>query len=707
MRIDDLKGRLPDELREAAKRNGIDELTPPQELAVGKGLLGGKSMVIASPTASGKTFVAEMAMITSVIWHEKKAVYVAPMRALVNEKYSDFKRDYPFLKIAMSVGDLDSLDLWLDKYDIIFASTEKLDSLIRHGLPWLDSIGCVVLDEIHMIDDYGRGPTLEILTARLRRECRNAQIIALSATIGNAKEIGDWLGSEVVESGYRPVPLRKGVTLKNSIVYEDGEERMHCDGNELPEIKVAKDTFHRSKQLIIFYSTKRNTEAGAERMREITAALLSESEKKELEKVSETVLHALGKPTAQCEKLARLVKDGIAFHHGGLVNRQRNAVEEAFKSNYIKALCSTTTLAMGVNLPAHTVLVRDTSRYEAGEGSVKMGVNEVTQIFGRAGRPRYDTEGRALIMAKNEGELEDLMKRYITAKLQPVVSKLGVLPTLRTHILAFVASGFLSRLDSIVGFLGETFYGYEYGSTTELKSISRSVLEELEEWKFVEGTEHEVYRATKLGKRVSELYIDPLSAKWMVDALPEARNELGLLYTITNTLEMRPYSRLTEEAEAGFAEYWSRIGAEAGYPESLSYDDPERAFSTALMLRDWANEATESEIVEKYAETPGSLFTKLNNADWLLYSCGELARIIKAGSSSKILELRIRVKYGIKKELLDLVRLEQVGRVRARMMYERGIRKVADLREERARQIVDNLFGKEIGKAILDQAVQD
>ena len=481
---------------------------------------------------------------------------------------------------------------------------------------------------------------------------------------------------------------------------------MHCDGNELPEIKVAKDTFHRGKQLIIFYSTKRNTEAGAERMREITAALLSEGEKKELEAVSEAVLHALGKPTAQCEKLARLVKDGIAFHHGGLVNRQRNAIEEAFKSNYLKALCSTTTLAMGVNLPAHTVLVRDTSRYEAGEGSVKMGVNEVTQIFGRAGRPRYDTEGRALIMAKNEGELEDLMKRYITAKLQPVVSKLGVLPTLRTHILAFVASGFLSRLDSIVGFLGETFYGYEYGSTSELKGISRSVLEELEEWKFVEEAEHGVYSATKLGKRVSELYIDPLSAKWMVDALPEAKNELGLLYTITNTLEMRPYSRLTEEAEAGFAEYWSRIGAEAGYSESLSYDDPERAFSTALMLRDWANEASESEIVEKYAETPGSLFTKLNNADWLLYSCGELARIIKAGSSSRILELRVRVKYGIRKELLDLVRLEQVGRVRARMMYERGIRKVADLREERARQIVENLFGKEIGKVILDQAWQ-
>src|SRR5271157_5600482 len=122
MLIDDLASTLPKELIESAKARGVKTLTSPQELAVKKGLLEGHSMVIAAPTASGKTFIAEMAMIKNVLWKRQKAVYVAPMRAIVSEKYEEFKESYPFLKVAMSIGDLDSLDHWLSGYDIIFVS---------------------------------------------------------------------------------------------------------------------------------------------------------------------------------------------------------------------------------------------------------------------------------------------------------------------------------------------------------------------------------------------------------------------------------------------------------------------------------------------------------------------------------------------------------------------------------------------------------
>lgn len=697
MRIAELKDRLPQEAIESATKRGIIELTPPQELSVNKGLLSGRHLVVSAPTASGKTLIAEMAMLRTVLWERKKAIYVAPMRALVTEKYNELKEEYPYLKIAMSIGDLDSLDRWLDKYDIVLVSTEKLDSLIRHGLEWLDQVGTFVFDEVHMLDDVSRGPTLEILMTKLKRLSPRAQMLALSATIGNASDINEWMGAELVTSDYRPVPLKKGVEVRGSAIYGDREERLEGE-SKIAELRITEDTLERGKQLIVFYASRRNAESGSERLGEVVGKRLKPEEKTALKRLADEILNALDRPTVQCERLARQVEKGVAFHHSGLVNKQRNLVENAFKDGRIKAICATTTLGYGVNLPAHTVVVRDTSRYSGGEGSQKISVNEVLQLFGRAGRPKYDKEGRALLIAKSHEEADFLYNRYIDAKPEGITSKLGVLPVLRTHILAFVASGFLTRSDSMLGFLAETFYGHQYSDTAGIREIVDEILAELTEWGFVERRGG-AYKATRMGEKVSELYIDPVSAKWIIDSIPKVNDEVSGLFMITNTLEMRPYSKATEEAELDIHMYYSMLKV----PNDLeSYYEPERAFSTALMLRDWANERSEAELLKKYGETPGSLYTKISNADWLLYSSMELAKLMRM-SYARLLELRVRVKYGIKKELLDLVRLEQVGRVRARMMYASGIRGVAELRKEGAEQRLERLFGKEIARKIYSQ----
>lgn len=698
MSLEELRQILPGETIESAKARGIYSLTPPQEAAVKKGLLSNSNIVVAAPTASGKTFIAEMAMLKTVLWDRKKAVYVAPMRALVSEKYSEIKQAYPFLKVAMSIGELDSLDLWLDKYDIIFVSTEKLDSLIRHGISWLDSIGCIVVDELHMLGELGRGPTLEVLITRLRRLCRDAQIIGLSATVGNAEELARWLDAELVRSEFRPVPLEKGVFVKEMINFGDREEPV-AGTSAIPEIRITQDTLSKKKQLLLFYSTKRNTEAGAEKLAEYVNTVLTPEEKIALEEASAEILSALGKPTSQCEKLAKLVKSGVAFHHSGLVNVQRGVVEQYFRTGAIKAVCSTTTLGLGVNMPAHTVVVRDITRYSEGEGSVRIGINEVTQLFGRAGRPKYDKYGRALLIAKNSEEAKDLFRQYMLSDLEPIYSQLGVMPVLRTHVLSFVATGFLTMEDSITAFLYESFYGNQKQERRELKRITRDILDELEEWKFIES-EGSSYRATRIGKRVSELYIDPVSAKWIIDSLPRLVDEISCLFMITNTIEMKPYSKVTEEAEEKFVKYGRMLEGQAAYDNY--FFDPIKPFSTALMLNEWIGEVGEQALLTKYRETPGSIFTKTNNADWLLYSSTELARIVKV-NPAKLLEVRVRMRYGIKKELLDLVRLEQVGRVRARLMYDAGIKKVEDLRTEGAKQKVERLFGKDISAKILSQ----
>jgi helicase len=707
MQMSELKGKIPNELMESIVQRGMKSLTPPQEIAIKKGLLEGASMVVASPTASGKTFIAEMAMISNVIGKRKKAIYVAPMRALVSEKYEEFKESYPYLRVAMSIGDLDSLDQWLSSYDIIFVSTEKLDSLIRHGLSWLDNVGCIVIDEIHMLDDPGRGPTLEILITKLRRLCKRAQMISLSATVGNARELSEWLNCEIVESSYRPVKLTKGVAF-DAKAYYGPEEAEELKGTSIiPEIRIVQDTLSRKKQALVFLGTKRNAEASSEKISQAVNELLTNEEKAKLAELSEEILHALGKPTVQCERLAKVIAKGVAFHHSGLVNAQRHAIENAFRNNVLKVICATPTLSLGVNLPAHTVLVRDTNRYSDANGAEKLSVNEVTQLFGRAGRPKYDTEGRALLIARSKYEIGDLFNQYINADLEPISSKLGVLPVLRTHVLAFIATRMLTTKEGILTFLDETLYGYQFANTQELEEILKDVLKELELWEFIKK-QGSTYLPTRIGERVSELYIDPLSARWLIDTLPRVKDDVGYFFMICNTLEMRPHAKVTEEASDLFHMYEPLLeNTHAHYDaETLSYYDPMKPLSTALMLRDWIGEVPERDIVKKYGSTPGSLFSKVTNADWLLYASTELSKLLHI-SVLKLLEVRIRTKYGIREELLDLIRLEQVGRVRARAMYDNGIRKVSDLRAEGSADKVEKLFGKEIAKKILEQVGAD
>jgi helicase len=703
MEILSLKGDAPFEIIESLSQRGIENLTPPQEAAVRKGLLSGSNMVVAAPTASGKTLIAEIACVNAILSHRKKAIYVAPLRALVSEKFNEFKGAYPYIKSAMSIGDLDADDKWLSEYDMIFVSTEKFDSLMRHQISWLDGVGCFVFDEIHMLGDPSRGPTLEILITKIMTSC-NAQIIALSATIGNSKEIAKWMGAELVESDYRPVKLAKGIILNSKVYYgEDApEESAILNGsNSIPEVRLAQDTLLQKKQILIFYSTRKNAEAGAKRMAAELGGALAKENGVALAKLSNQVLNVLERPTDQCIKLSNLIKSGVAFHHAGLLNPQREAIENAFRENLIKVMCSTTTLAYGLNLPAHTVLVRDLYRYE-NSGSGMLGVNEVMQLFGRAGRPKYDVEGRALVIAQSKERMEELYRTYIKAKPEPIESGLGMVPVLRSHILSIIAIDMMNSIEDLEKFFQRSFYALQYGSMHHLKRLIREVVQDLEKWEMVEGFRGK-YEATKMGKRVSELYIDPLSAKWMIDSVANVKDALDALFMISNTIELRPYIRVTSKSEEEFAAYMhSHSGSmmKEFSPSDYGNYDPDGAFATALMLQDWIDEIKEPEIVAKHSTTPGALYTKITNADWLIYSAIELSRILRV-SPRRLIDIRVRLRYGVKEELLDLIRLRQIGRVRARMLYANGIKSIADIRSNKSR--IAGILGKEVAEAVLSQ----
>lgn len=198
----------------------IDELRPAQEKAIKAGLFESKNLLVCTPTASGKTLIAEFASLNSIYNGVGKAVYIVPLKALASEKYKEFKARYPDVKIALSIGDTDSSDSFLEKYDMIITTSEKLDSLIRHHTPWLRYVSVVIIDEIHLLNDASRGPTLEIIITILKKVLKKMQLIGLSATIGNPKELAAWLEANLVEDTWRPVKLKKGVYLEGEIEFD-------------------------------------------------------------------------------------------------------------------------------------------------------------------------------------------------------------------------------------------------------------------------------------------------------------------------------------------------------------------------------------------------------------------------------------------------------------------------------------------------------
>ncbi|RMF55917.1 DEAD/DEAH box helicase [Candidatus Woesearchaeota archaeon] len=220
MKLEELKGRIPQKLFSVLKKEGIDTLRPAQEKAVRKGLLEGKNLLVCTPTASGKTLIAELAGVSSILKREGKCVYIVPLKALASEKFKDFKRKYSsLLRIALSIGDLDSAEPHLIDYDFIIVTSEKLDSLIRHHSPWLRDVKVVIIDEIHLLDDASRGPTLEILITTLRHLLKNLQVIGLSATIGNPEELAEWLNANLIIDNWRPVKLHQGVYFDGKVEF--------------------------------------------------------------------------------------------------------------------------------------------------------------------------------------------------------------------------------------------------------------------------------------------------------------------------------------------------------------------------------------------------------------------------------------------------------------------------------------------------------
>jgi len=701
------------------ENEGLDQLYPPQEDAIKSGVLEGKNLVLASPTASGKTLVAEICILKHILERNGKAIYLAPLRALASEKFREFQRfssikkpSGEHLRIGMSTGDYDSSDPWLGRYDIIISTNEKADSLLRHRAPWMNELSLVVADEIHLLTEHERGPTLEVVLTRLTEINPDIQILALSATVRNADEVGQWLHAGSVTTDWRPVPLREGIYNLGQLQFNDGSSRAIQSGTKTPVLDIALDVLSSGGQALIFTETRRSAVEMGRKAALAVKPRLSKIEERSLNTTAERILSS-GEKTRLGEALASQIASGAGFHHAGLTGPHRGIVETAFRDGRIKVLAATPTLAAGVNLPARTVIISSYERFESGHGRYPISVLEYKQFCGRAGRPKYDKYGESVLIARNQDEADWLMENYVIAQPEKLWSKLAVEKILRPHVLSTVAAGYAKTEEGLYEFFGRTFYAHQYGPRM-IKGKIGEVLKFLakEEMVVMEGRDLE---ASRFGKRVSELYIDPMSAVIIRDGLynrAKKMTDFSLLHLISRTPDLapRPRPRGSELDKLGVMAESQRdeiMGyAPNQFEDPIAYDEFLSELKASLVLSDWISEFTEDQILETRKVEPGDLLRLVQGTEWLVFAAQELARLFGHKDLLANMEmLRVRVSKGVKAELVKLVGLEGVGRVRARMMYSAGLKSIDDIKERSLTELTSiPTIGPSLAKRIKEQA---
>ncbi|MDE1724292.1 MAG: DEAD/DEAH box helicase [Thaumarchaeota archaeon] len=677
MKIEQLD--IPTSAIEFLKIHGYVSLYPPQEKTVKAGLLEGKNILVSAPTASGKTLIATLAIIKNLSEKKGKIVYLSPLKALASEKFNEFKKLESVdlgknMKIQISTGDFDVSDRNLGNNDILVLTNEKMDSIIRQGAEWVDEISLVIADEVHLLGDDDRGPTLEIVLTKLKLLPSKPQILALSATVTNADEIADWLECKLVHSEWRPVPLFEGVYDQGTVTMQDDKKFEIKTSIRGPPVDLGLDSLKNGGQAILFAETRARSVSLATKASEAVSKMLQSEEKEQLAETSQKILDD-NEHTDLIKTLAGLIKNGVAFHHAGLNPNCRDVVESEFRNKRIKILASTPTLAAGVNLPARRVVISNVTRYDAKYGANKpISILEYKQLCGRAGRPQYDKYGEAIIVGNSNKE--EIFDYYINGTPEPILSKLTGDKALRIHLLSFVSTNPGIKGEDIVDFFSKTLSGSQERKST-IKFHIQISLRYLESEGLIQQKGNR-YIATDFGKKTSTLYIDPLTAvlfKKSLEKISTSGHTLGLLHIITSSEDFFPKFSLRNKD-------YEYIGAliENHADELIEHISEYDCNRSLLALCAWIDESSEIFLSDNYGIESGDMHRMVETSDWLIHALYEIAKLERKDNLLPELDiLRSRILYGIKKELVDLVRIKGIGRIRARLLFKNGIKTTTDL----------------------------
>ena len=730
-----------------------------------------------------------------------KSIYLVPFKALATEKYLHFKRSYERFGVIveLSIGDYDIDDSKLENADIIVTTFEKMDSILRnfYDKDWITTISTIIIDEIHSIGESDRGPRLESLIVRLNELLHNPQIIGLSATIANPIFFNKWLSSLgndtiLINSDIRPVPLHykvevtqnKDSTIKriiNSILKNDG-------------------------QLLIFLNTRKATQQAAHTFKSFIKNHISD---KELELCRE-LEGKLKRIKGGNIELQKVVKFGVAFHHAGLLSKERLYIENAYRKRLLKLIFTTSTLSAGINMPARVVIIKDFRRYVTSGHNIKnfsgyyengngfsyfkpFSANEVFQMLGRCGRPGLDEVGYGILLVNDIEERNWVEDHYFTyspilkknlPRYNDLTSGLNKINVLQEQVLLRVYQENHISLENLIKFFRKTYFWFGMREKMQdqcipieqllmIKEISPknilklhsdpSKVKELKKTPFqikiskLTDATISGYLKTAYGVYICELDIDTgircscgfengisdnyahdrfafefcdhitsfllylidmpdqRFQKYINDIIPKSiRNQYILNYLFEKGLLLKrkdgllkcsqfgkliirlylyPVSGvlIRQKLEQNQIESFQDIIKEAY--DVLKAEHRIRDYKLLQPILEWTDEIPIEQIIERHKLMAGDLYSVKDNLERIISFIGIIAVHLSETDFSiqnnliQIAEmcetLKIRIHYGIREELFDLVlRLSNVARVRARIIFKAGYHTATQVKKE-------------------------
>lgn len=633
----------------------IKEFNPAQKAVIESGYIEDKSnYIICIPTASGKTVLGILPALKTIL-DGGKAVYAAPLLSIQNEKVKEFKA---FEEHGINVGKHPS------NADLSVMVFESFDALTRFSWNTLRDVDTLIIDEFHMIGEFSRGPTLEAAITRAKIINPSMRIIALSATLKNIEEIEGWLEGTCIEHDYRPVPLHKEVL--------DAEMFNTKNKNDVI-VKVLEKSIKDDSQALAFVSTRRFTESLATYVAKKIDKKLNVKQREKFKEVSEMILEVPKKkgslPTTTCQKLAESLEHGIAFHHAGLFNEQKEIIEDEFRNGNILMITATPSLMYGVNLPSKTVVIRDTTRWTQ-NGPQPIPVFDYEQMSGRAGRPQYDDVGYSYLIAKTMDEAFNLEAYYVEGEIEQTNSKLvDNKDAIFKQIIAQIASSLSKNLDELTEFFSKTLYGYQMSNNPSMALFAQdSIKFELESAiEFL--LQNRIIRATPEGLKTTDFGNLIARSNYSVETAVKIKEYISNIDSI-NVSEF--IYALCETPDVPLISFKGRKSKDPVRDklseEGLFAVDIGNVEATAVSLMEWVDERNEFEIENKYNVYSASTRRSAYEASRLVKFAKDTSEVLGNYSNLKDFDfLSARLYYGVKEDIIPLVvGVKRLGRKRAR-----------------------------------------
>ncbi len=714
-----------------------------QAEAVKKGILDSdwKSFLVSAPHGSGKTLVAELAIVKKL--QEKpvaQILYLVPYKAMAREIYQkfDFLRDKPFGKrVGMWTGDKALDEEPLLGTNLLVLTYELFQLMLRSDIDTVLGVDLIVIDELHFIEEPNRGPRQEAAITWLLSLPRRPPILALSSIVKNIKQIREWLdcGKNYVTSKKRKNPLYEGIVnpVSMSIEFYDNGRKVREEPLSVQEIQgklslliscvvdyLQKAERGKRQQVMVFVPTRASARQTAQalstKLREYVSSGDIDLPEKDISNALDRLKETTHSSSDTLSTFGKLLATGVAFHHAGLGGRLRRLIETLFREQHLVVLVATTTLGIGVNLPASRVYFLETTAARNPLSPIKY-----RNMAGRAGRPDFWETGESIILSEYENDTESAKAEYILTP-EPLLESyiLRNPPETEEALLAWISQG-LESFNKLLQIVMGSFRPPK--SDSEARDIILDSLHALEKYQFIEldvsGSEPR-FRCTTLGHVSatsgarpddSRFLISNLSPDSLIDEDGEFDRLAALFYLCLTSRFDNVYIGKEVRDPPTYHNYLSTLDRSARSNLFSSGDRTKHAFFTACLLDDWISGKSLREISKsiKREYSAEELVERLvpNAVEMLHYylqiadKCGPDL----VGSNRDLLDhlhtLRDCLEVGVDTDKIDLARLfirRDDGRHIVERLSSLGIKTVQDLLEFPYEDFNEELAGMERSK---------